>query len=225
MTDERIKWSEAQILEVPPPGAEIEVRSSQLANVDYPKRTIELIVMPYETETTVIHHGRPVTEVVTRGAYDGVQKRTSMIKVNRGHQTDRVVGRTLALHPSRDEGLVAEVRISRTELGEETLILADDGILDASAGFMLMRENGKVKPDAEVWEARDRRRLNHLFLDHIAMTPDPAYPDARVLAVRAAHEPPGGQETPGGTPNLDRLELNRYEALYADIDRRYGLAR
>jgi HK97 family phage prohead protease len=204
-------------------GLEIEIRSSQVAEVNYPKRTIELVVMPYETEAQIVERGHAFTEIVTRGAFDGVQKRTSMIKVNRGHEIDRVVGRTVALHPSRDEGLVAEVRISRTDLGEETLILADDGILDASAGFMLMRENGKVKDQAEVWETKERRRLNHLYLDHIAMTPDPAYPDARVLAVRTGQEQE--QVVVTGTPNRDLLELDRLRELYADMDRRYGLSR
>jgi HK97 family phage prohead protease len=205
---------------------EVERRDSQLVDVDFPKRLIELIVMPYESPTTINHHGKTITEIVSRGAYDGVEKRAGQIKVNRGHVIDNVVGKTVALHPSRMEGLVAEIRISRTDLGEDTLVLANDGILDASAGFVLMRENGKVKPDAEVWENRDTRRLNHLFLHHIAMTPDPAYQDARVLAVRKAEgQAPAGDETGRATPNRDRMELERYKALAADLDRRYGLAR
>src|SRR5262245_18714492 len=108
-----------------------------------------------------------IEEIVTAGAYQGVEARNGRVRANRDHDSTRLVGRALALHPSRQEGLVAELRISKTPLGEETLVLADDGILDASAGFTLMADRDgqgrwKVRPDAEVWERKDRRRLNHL---------------------------------------------------------------
>ena len=109
---------------------------------------------------------------------------------------------------------MAEVRISRTELGEETLQLAEDGILDASAGFC------PIPPDGERWETRNRCRIVKGWLAHIAMTPDPAYETANVLAVRSRPERPR-PHTP--TPLLDKLELDRWRAVYADIDRRYNL--
>jgi HK97 family phage prohead protease len=199
---------------------ELEYRAATVADVNFPKRTIELIVMPYESPTQVGHRGRMITEVVSRGAYDGVERRTSRIRVNRDHDLRRVVGRASALHPSRQEGLVAELRIANTPLGDETLALAEEEILDASAGFALLHDEttGKIKDGAEVWETQTRRRLNHLWLDHIAMTPDPAYEDARVLSVRNAEH-----TAAEGTPNLDSLKLAELEELYASIDRRYGL--
>jgi len=207
---------------------EVEFRQAQIAEVNYPGRTIELVVMPYEKPTLISQAGHTFTEIVTRGAFDGVEQRTSQVKVNRGHVLDAVVGKTLALHPSREEGLVAELRISRTDLGEETLVLADDGILDASAGFGLMRKNGRtgpVVPRAEEWEDRDTRRLNHLFLHHIAMTPDPAYEDAKVLAVRAAVSPQDAEIASDATPNMDRLALRDLLAREAAVDRVYRLGR
>lgn len=200
---------------------EVEVRSAQLANVDYPKRLVELIVMPYETETQVWHHGRMIGEIVSRGAYQGIEARNGRVRVNRDHDVARLVGRALALHPSRHEGLVAEIRISKTPLGDETLVLADDGILDASAGFSLMaEEDGKggwrVKPGAEVWETRDRRRLNHLYLDHVSMTPSPAYPTAAVLSVRA-------EQAASAMPNRERLELLRWQELESNLDKQYSV--
>lgn len=201
--------------------AELEFRSAEPIGVNFPKRLIELVVMPYETEAIVEYHGRLVTEVVSRGAYDGVEKRTSRVKVNLDHDARQAVGRTIALHPSREEGLVAEIRITRAPEGEPILIKADEGLLDASAGFRLMLEDGKIKPGAEVWESRERRRLNHLYLDHIALVPDPAYTDARVLAVRHARAESHEESLP--RPNLDRLEVEALRALSADIDRRYGL--
>jgi len=203
---------------------ELEFRTATVAGVSFPKRIIEMVVMPYESETTIDHRGRRFTEIVSHGAFDGVQQRAAQVKVNLDHDRLRVVGKTVALHPSRQEGLVAEVRITAAAEGEDVLIKADEGLLDASAGFGLLvdKQTGKVKQDAEVWESQTRRRLNHLYLDHIALTPDAAYKDAKVLAVRTAEQPAG---MVGATPNRDRLELDRYRRLAADLDRRYHLSR
>ena len=83
------------------------------------------------------------------------------------------------------------MRIFKTPLGEETLTLCDEGGLDASAGFSLLRrDDGRIWDDAEVWERnRSVRRLNRIRLDHLALVPNPAYPDARTLSVRTnAHD-------------------------------------
>ena len=53
-----------------------------------------------------------IKEIVARGAFEGIQRRANRIKVYRDHHDERsVVGRTLVLHPSREEGLVSEVKI------------------------------------------------------------------------------------------------------------------
>ena len=198
----------------------LEYRAAQVADVSFPNRTVELIVMPYETETMIAERGKVFTEVVSRGAFDGLEARNARVRVNRDHDVTRTVGRAVAFHPSREEGLVAEIRISATPLGDETLQLADDDVLDASAGFAPLRDSaGRVVPDAEVWETRSRRRLNHLYLGHIALTPDPAYQDARVLAVRAHNLE---IQAPLGTPNLTRLELDEWRRKLADLDNRYS---
>jgi hypothetical protein len=108
--------------------------------------------------------------------------------VNRDHDESRTCGRAVRFDPDNDAGLIAEGRIARTALGDEKLALAEDDCVDGSAGF-------RVEPRGARWETRDRRRLTRLWLRHIAMTPDRAYVDARVLAVRSATT---------ATPNLDR---------------------
>ena len=97
---------------------EIETRSGdgyQVAEVNFPKRIVTVIAMPYERPTEVArarcHRGRE------RGAFDGIEKRTSQIRANRDHSWDKPVGKIVGLHPSRKEGLVAEVKISRTSSG------------------------------------------------------------------------------------------------------------
>jgi phage head maturation protease len=199
------------------PAGELRYRTSELLEVSFPQRLIELVVIPYETDALVPHprDRRMVTEVISRGAFDGVERRPNRIRVNRDHLLTRTVGRALALHPSRLEGLVAEVRIAKTELGDETLALAAEEILDASAGFLPM-------PGGERWEGKSRCRITKGWLAHIALTPDPAYETANVLAVREAKAP----EEPAlvtATPNLDRMRLDAWRSKLAELDARYGL--
>jgi len=205
-----------------PPG-ELEFRSATVSDVSFPKRLIELIVMPYETVAEVEHHGRMIEEIVSRGAFAGIEKPGILhrIKVNLDHKLDvaNKIGSTIALHPSRQEGLVGEVRISKNHpLGDFVLEQADDEDLGASAGFALMfdKRNGKTYPNAATWESRSRRRLNHLWLDHIALTPDPAYVGARVLAVRNAREADDAGKV--ATPRLDAIRAWQLEQKWQALD-------
>jgi HK97 family phage prohead protease len=189
------------------PHGELRIRAATQLGVDFPQRVVELIVMPYDTEALVDQpYGRLVHESVAPGAFDGVEKRPNRVRVNRDHLLQRTVGKALSLHPDRPEGLVARIRIARTDLGDETLALADEGCLDASAAFLPMQ-------GGEEWNrTMDRVRLTKLWLGHIAMTPDPAYETANVLAVRAAP-----RAAAVGTPNLDALRASlladRYDSL------------
>lgn len=176
------------------PAGELRFREAKQLGVSFPDRTIELVVIPYEEETLVEHKGRMVKEIISRGAFDGIQRRANRIKVNRDHDERKVVGRAITLDPSREEGLVAELRISNTPLGDETLTLADDGVLDASAGYLPL-------PGGENWETRSSVRIVKGWLGHVAMVAEPAYEGARVLAVRQAT--PAGEADLIVTPNLD----------------------
>jgi HK97 family phage prohead protease len=188
---------------------ELEFRSAQLADVSFPKRQIELIVMPYEREAQVIHGGRPIREIVSRGAFEGIDAKRRRISVNRGHVIDNVIGRATRFEPDRPDGLLAELQIADTQAGQETLQLAHEGLLDASAGF-------GVPDHGESWPERGLRRLNRVWLDHIAMVPDPAYADATVLSVRDQPDPlPAGRPA---TPNLDQVRGWILSNRYAIID-------
>ncbi len=191
------------------PQGPVHYRTATQVGVDFPQRIIELIVMPYNTDALVDQpYGRPVLESVAAGAFDGIERRANRIRVNRDHIIARTIGRAVAFHPSRTEGLVAELRIARTILGDETLQLAEEDVLDASAAFMPM-------PGGMEW-SRDKKSvvLTKLWLGHIAMTPEPAYETARVLAVRN-NQPDTGDE-PGRveTPNLDIVKAWRLEQMY-----------
>jgi len=201
----------------------VETRAAVVADVNYPKRIVTVVAMPYEQPTQVRFRGRSVMEVVTRGAFDGIERRTSRIKVNRDHDPTKPIGKIIGLHPSREEGLVTEVKVSPTRDGDDALALADDGVLDASAGFTLLhKDNGDVYPDAEVWENnRSVRRLKRLWLDHLALVSNPAYPSATVLDVRRQEEPP--EPLVVARPNLTRFQVDKWRAEMAAIDARYGL--
>jgi HK97 family phage prohead protease len=207
---------ETEPVDEAPPRAPLEFRlaPSQLLEVRYEQRTIELVIMPYDTDTTVFAGGRWVTESIAPGAFEGVERRANRIKVNRDHDVTRTVGRVVALHPSRAEGLVGELKIGRSALGDETLEYAADGILDASAGFAPF-------PGGEHYlDQRARRRITKAYLGHVALVPEPAYADARVLSVRHAElEAPA---TPA-TPNLDQVRLWALEAAYDAGHRSSGL--
>jgi len=189
---------------------ELRFRNAELAGVSFPKRLIELIVVPWEREALVPHpngSGRMVEEVFSRGSFDGIERRANRVRVNRDHELKRTVGRALSFHPSREEGLVATVKIASTELGDETLALADEECLDASAGYLPM-------PDGEKWETRTRMRITKGWLGHIALTPDPAHVGARVLAVRNAEQV---ERVQVATPNLDQVRAWLLQERYSQI--------
>lgn len=193
------------------PAGALEIRSARQVGVSFPNRTIELVVMPYEEETLVEYKGRMVTEVCSAGAFDGIERRANRVRVNLDHDIGRTIGRAVAFHPSRTDGLVAEVRIANTQLGNDALELAADECLDASAGFLPM-------PGGEKWETRSRRRINKAWLGHIAMTSVPAYEGSRVLDVRQA----GAvtlPEAPAARPNLEAYYASLLEERYALLDR------
>jgi HK97 family phage prohead protease len=172
---------------------DIEYRTAPTLEVRHAQRTIELIAVPYNEPTEVQRRGKWVSESVDPDAFIGV---TGDVTVNRAHDLERPLGRVAKLHPKDPRGLRSELRISRTSDGDEVLELADDGLLSASIGFVPLGEQWSVDRSAvKVTKAR---------LVHIALTGNPAYAGARVLAVRSADETPT-QTVP--TPLLDRIRL------------------
>jgi HK97 family phage prohead protease len=198
--------------------SELEYRDSlELLDVSYPERTIELVVMPYNTPAQVYHRGRVVTEICRPGAFGNIQTRANRVRVNRDHNVERTIGKAVTFHPSRSEGLVAKLRMTPgLALADETLALAGDGVLDASAGF-------RVNEGGENWPSPDERELTNVWLAHIALTPEPAYESAKVLAVR--HEP-AQAPTEVLLPNLAALEqelkAERQRELAAALEARYS---
>src|SRR5918993_418715 len=77
------------------------------------------------------------------------------------------------------DGLHGIWRVSKTSLGDEVLELVRDGaVTGLSVGFI---------PVTDRWTA-DRSQVERVraALDHVAVVRTPAYPDARIAALRAA---------------------------------------
>lgn len=195
MTDEAVSPAVEEAPEAP-----VEFRSSNVAGVNFKKRIIDLIAVPYDEEAPVEYRGELWNERFLRGAFEGIETRTNPVRANRDHDRGRTVGKVAAFHPSRTEGLVSEVRIAKTLLGDETLALADEDCLGASVGFAVRGS------DQELNRRTRARIIKRAFVDHLAFVPDPAYAGAGVLAVRSAAEAPLAADLPKlVTPNLDEL--------------------
>lgn len=188
------------------PKAPVELRTAVIGEVNFAQRTITAIAAPYEQSTNVMWQGDVWSESFERGAWDGIERRPNRVKVNRDHNKSRTVGKAMKFFPSREEGLVTELRIAQTLLGDETLALADENCVGLSVGFAAL-------PGDQIIDRRAKsRRVRRAFLDHISIVEDPAYAGAEILSVRENEivVPEDGQLI--ATPMMDEF-LNDAEFL------------
>jgi HK97 family phage prohead protease len=185
----------------------VEIRTAAVTAVDYPERTLSLIAVPFDEWAEVEYKGprrellgRIIEESVAPGAFGAVRNRARKFTVNLGHDRDRWVGTVLDLDPDDPAGLRAMVKIRRSADGDQALNDAADGLLGASIGMA-------VAPNDETLEGH-RRRIRKAYLDHIALTPTPAYLGAEVLEVRNA-TPIVTPPSSSSTPNLDAVLAER----------------
>lgn len=186
------------------PLAPIEVRYTgvRVDTVDFAQRLITVIAVPYNQPTQVEYRSEIWNELFERGAFNSVTGAPHRVRVNRDHNKSRTVGKVVQFWPERDEGLVAEVRVARTPLGEETLALADEDMLSASVGF-------GVRPTDQVLDRRTMtRRIKTAYLDHLSFVESPAYVGAQVLAVRDTDGGAAAQLAPIRTPVLDEFSAD-----------------
>jgi len=180
----------------------LELRTAQVTEVRAKERIVTLLVAPYEKPTdNVVYRGQVWRESFARGAFDGIESRAAKIRVNREHRKGNTVGKVVQFHPDAHEGLVAEVRVAPTALGDETLVLAEEDMISPSIGFRINKGS-----DQEL-NPRSRpptRYIRRAFVDHIALVEDPAYDEAGVLAVRESPEFVDAASLPPlNTPRLD----------------------
>lgn len=182
------------------PRAPIELRTASIGEVNQSQRLVTLVVAPYDEPAQVMWRGEVWEETFDRSAWDGIEKRPNRVRANRSHNKSLTCGKAMKFFPSRDEGLVAEVRMAQTPLGDETLQLAIEDCISVSAGFAALTK------DQIINRAARTRRITTAFLDHISFVEDPAYVGARVLDVRENEIVIPDDETTAlltGTPGLD----------------------
>lgn len=150
------------------------------ATVRFPDRCIDVLAIPYDTPQPIVDSHGSYTETFLRGAFGNVQGRPNRVKVLRDHLPERSIGRAMRLLPNRADGLHATLYVSPTPLGDESLQLAADGVLDVSVGFTPMDGGMEWTRD------RDAVTWSSVWLREISLVPLPAYEDAHVLAVRNA---------------------------------------
>jgi phage head maturation protease len=195
------------------PQVPLETRAANVADIDFAQRRIDIVAAPYEqpSQVPVLYRGELWEEIFERGAFDGIESREGRVSANRDHDRSRTVGKVLKFWPSREEGLVAEVKIGKTALGDETLALADEDMLSASTGFGVRGRHQVLNTRAMT------RRIRKAFVDHLAFVEKPAYAGAQVLNVRGDGEPVSAADLPplGATPDVDE-----YIAFLASLRRR-----
>jgi phage head maturation protease len=156
----------------------VEWRSAatETVGVDQAARIITVIAVPWASPASVPLRGQAWQETFVQGAFDGIDLAGSQIRVNRGYDRSRTIGKVVRFDPHDQRGPIAEMRIARTTLGDESLILANEGCLSASIGFT-------IPSGGEQLDHRTRsRRITRAVLDHISLVEDPAYIGASVLS-------------------------------------------
>lgn len=174
---------------------------ASLKDVDIKQRIITVLAVPWEQEAEVVWRGERWGEVISRGAFNGLEDHAGRVPVNRQHTKGYTVGKVVQFDTQDPEGLVSKIRVARTPLGDETLALADEDMIGPSIGYVV-----KQPSDMVLNRQRMSRRVKRAFLDHISLVEAPAYEGARVLSVREAPSGLVVVEAPlPPTPNLDEF--------------------
>lgn len=140
-------------------------------------RTLVGVVVPYGVDTRV---GRYV-ESFARGAFAGVDVDQVPLLAAHAH-AELPIGRVVEL-TEEDRGLVGSFLVADSPKGQEVLALARAGVpLGLSVGFV---------PTEDRWNT-DRTRVVRLRarLAEVSVVGVPAYPGARVEAVRSLDDQP-----------------------------------
>jgi len=181
------------------PVGPLQYRNAVLDDINFSQRLVTAIAVPYEQPAPVVHRGALWSEVFERGSCDGIEKRPNRVRANRNHDRRFTVGKAMHFWPHRDEGLVTELRIAQTPLGDETLALAADECLSLSVGYLPMAGGQRI-------DTRNKTlHITKAYIDHVAFVESPAYVGAEVLEVRQGEQVAVTESTPLVTPYLDEF--------------------
>lgn len=182
-----------------------------LADVNVKQRLIDVIAVPWDQEAEVPWRGEMWREVFRRGAFDGLEDHIGRVRANREHVKGDTVGRLVFADPKAEPGLITRTLVARTPRGDETLALAEDGMISSSIGYRL-----KDQADLRLERRTRLREVLRAFLDHQSFVESPAFVGAQVLAVR--EEQPGLEEAP--PPQAQAIdEMFAHPAYLAALER------
>lgn len=172
-----------------------------LKDVDIKQRIVTVLAVPWEQEGEIVWRGDKWNEVFSRGAFNGLEDHAGRVLANRQHTKGLTVGKAVQFDTQDPIGLLARVRIAKTELGDETLALAEEDMIGVSIGYQV-----KKPSDVVINRQRMLRRVVRGFLDHLSFVESPTWESARVLAVREASSVLPIAEPPLPlTPTLDEF--------------------
>ena len=170
---------EPEFLTFDAPAAAAEFR------VDLEKRTIRGLAVPY---------GRVAKSKGKKWSFSkGTLKfdNVSRVKLLDGHDWSKPIGRATSIEET-DAGMVVTFSVIKTDAGDEALLMASDLVKDGlSIG---VAEGGTYDERDGVYFAVSAP------LAHVALTPCPAFDDARVTAVAASKEGTDMTDTKVTTP-------------------------
>jgi uncharacterized protein len=174
---------------------EVEITEATVA----PERTIVLRAVPYNKAALVDDGEGPYFEEWAHGVFRSSVAAPHRVSLNWRHGQDALsfLGKATLLREEPDY-LHAEYRVARGKVGDHVLDLVGDGALDGASIEAIPLPKGTTwgtRPDGARFAVRQRA-----LLLGTALTPMPAYADAKVLAVRE-----DGPVEPQGTPLLDAL--------------------
>lgn len=151
----------------------MEYKSLQIkdADVNLEKRIIRAYASTWDLDQG--------NDIIHAGAFKKtVSERLGRVKVLRNHSD--LIGRPLSAVED-GKGLLTESYIGKHDLGEETLMLAKDGILDSlSIGYSI--PNGKSNYDGDV------RNIHEVKLFEWSVVDFPMNEAARILDVKNLHD-------------------------------------
>jgi HK97 family phage prohead protease len=145
---------------------------------DTGERRIDAIAVPYNTFATV-SGGQEVMFKPGSLPVDGKAPRVFMY-----HDSSKPVG-IVAERVDTDEAMLASMKISRTALGDEALVLAADGVMDVSVG---------VNPIEFTEDKQGRMTVTKAEWLELSLVPIPAFAGATITEVAAQASDPDENE-------------------------------
>lgn len=172
---------------------EIEVRSEDSPVIvrSMTKREVDVRIVPWDVAISTVQG----LEMFARGAFEGTDPKKVLLmgmehEAHLGLGQDgspklvrHPIGRALSLEDRKD-GHHATFRVAPTPSGDEFLTLASEGIVDGVS--MEIGPNPTIEP--RLYNGRRLSYVRKAQLNAVSPTYQPAYAEARVLAVRSHQE-------------------------------------